>query len=192
MKPIRKDELEFWNSFTNDEFYEKQRSVDTEISQEAQSISEKKKTNFAKECGLHKELVNVYKHYNAYNDFVNNKSITEKKLKNAWENASSLFNSKAIRLGKARGWHDIYWDKGSISPDSIEQKLNEACFEEAKGYVRKNHKVYNSLDKIKKKCKMIIHTGAHINSVVSSLKKEMSKAEITLEVPQTLLELPSK
>jgi hypothetical protein len=39
---------------------------------------------------------------------------------------------------------------------------------------------------------MIIHTGAHINSVVNSLKKEMSKAEITLEVPQTLLELPSK
>ena len=47
-------------------------------------------------------------------------------------------------------------------------------------------------DKVRKRCRMIIHTGAHINNVVNSLKKEMSKAEIVLEVPQTLLELPSK
>jgi hypothetical protein len=192
MKPIRKDELEFWNNFTNDEFYEKQRSVDTEISQEAQSISEKKKHSFVKECGLYKELENLKKQHKAYQDFRDNKAIMENKLKEAWEKSANEFQTKAIRLGKARGWNDVYFNNETMYPDNAESKLNEACFEEAKGYVRKNHKVYNSLDKIKKKCKMIIHTGAHINSVVSSLKKEMSKAEITLEVPQTLLELPSK
>jgi hypothetical protein len=192
MKPIRKDELEFWNSFTNDEFYEKQRSVDTEITQEAQTLADKKKDSFVKECGLHKELEALKKEHKSFEDFVNNKAIMENKLKNAWEKASEQFKAKVQRLSKTRNWEDMYLGDNTVSPDSAERKLNDACYQEAKNHVKKNHKVFNSLEKIKKKCKMIIHTGAHINSVVNSLKKEMSKAEITLEVPQTLLELPSK
>ena len=192
MKPIRKDELEFWNNFTNDEFYEKQRVVDTEITQEAQTLADKKKDNFVKECGLTKELETLKKEHKAYEDFVQNKARMEDKLKDAWEKASDQFRTKAKRLGKARNWEDIYFGDNKIDPDNALKQLNEACFQEAKHHVKKNHKVFNSLDKVRKRCKMIIHTGAHINSVVSSLKKEMSKAEIVLEVPQTLLELPSK
>jgi hypothetical protein len=193
MKPIRKDELEFWNNFTNDEFYEKQRSVDTEITQEAQTLADKRKDNFVKECGLHKELEALKKEHKAYEDFVDNKAIMENKLKHAWEKASEQFKAKVQRLSKARNWEDMYLgDTSTVNPNTAESKLNDACYQEAKNHVKKNHKVYNSLDKVRKRCRMIIHTGAHINSVVSSLKKEMSKAEIVLEVPQTLLELPSK
>jgi len=192
MKPIRKDELEFWNNFTGDEFYEKRKAVDTEISQEAQTIADKKKSTFAKECGLDKELKNLDKHHKAYVDFMDNKSLTEQKLKMAWENASQTFSDKAKRLAKVRDWNDVYFDNEKLSLEKANRKLGEACYQEAKSHVRKNHKIHNSLDKVQKRCKMIIHTGAHINDVVSSLKKEMSKAEINLEVPNNLLALPTK
>jgi hypothetical protein len=192
MKPIRKDELEFWNNFTGDEFYEKRKAVDTEISQEAQAIADKKKSTFAKECGLDKELKNLDKHHKAYIDFIDNKSLTEQKLQMAWESASQTFSDKAKRLAKVRDWNDIYFDNEKLSLDKANRKLGEACYQEAKSHVRKSHKIHNSLDKIQKRCKMIIHTGAHINDVVSSLKKEMSKAEINLEVPNNLLALPTK
>jgi hypothetical protein len=191
MKPIRKDELEFWSNFTNDEFYEKRKTVDTEISQEAQSIAEKKKPNFAKECGLDKDLKNLEKHYQAYRDFMDNKSLTEQKLKSAWKNACNDFSEKANRLSKVRDWYDIRFNDDEITPEDVKRKLGDACYQEAKSHVRKSHTVHNSLDKIQKRCKMIIHTGAHINDVVSSLKGEMSKAEINLEIPKNLLALPS-
>lgn len=189
MKPIRKDELEFWSNFTNDEFYEKRRAIDTEISQEAQKIADKKKPNFAKECGLDKDLKNLEKHYQAYRDFMDNKSLTEQKLKLAWENASENFSDKARRLAKVRDWYDVYFDDKTTVEDA-KRKLGEACYQEAKTHVKKGHTIHNSLDKIQKRCKMIIHTGAHINDVVSSLKGEMSKAEINLEIPKNLLALP--
>ena len=191
MKPITKDELEFWNNFTTDEFYEKRRSVDTEISQEAQTIADKKKLTFAKECGLDKELKNLDKHHKAYVDFMDNKSLTEQKLKTAWENASNTFTDKAKRLAKVRDWEDIHFDS-TLSMEKANRKLGEACYQEAKSHVRKNHKIHNLLDTVQKRCKMIIHTGAHINEVVTSLKGEMSKVEINLEVPKNLLALPSK
>jgi hypothetical protein len=42
---------------------------------------------------------------------------------------------------------------------------------------------------MKSECEIILHTGSDINSVVTTLKSAMKKADIDLPVPNHLLQL---
>ncbi len=57
--------------------------------------------------------------------------------------------------------------------------------------LKKRHTVYNQLRGIEESCKVAIHTGADIKDVVATLENKMNKAEISLDVPNTLLGLPN-
>ena len=45
---------------------------------------------------------------------------------------------------------------------------------------------------MKSECEIILHTGSDINSVVTTLKGAMKKADIELPVPSNLLQLAIK
>ena len=76
--------------------------------------------------------------------------------------------------------------------DYINKKLRKVCFEEAEKFVRSKHKLYHALEKKREKCLTILHTGSHIQPTLTELSKEMSTARIQLDIPTSLLALPSK
>ena len=85
---------------------------------------------------------------------------------------------------------DIHDDKDAV--DYITKKIKKACYEEAEVHARAKHKLYHALENKKKKCLNILYTGSHIQPTLVELQKEMATANIPLELPNSLLALPSK
>jgi len=76
--------------------------------------------------------------------------------------------------------------------DYITKKIKKACYEEAEVHARAQHKLYHALENKKKKCLNILYTGSHIQPTLVELQKEMATANIQLDLPNSLLALPSK
>jgi len=194
MKPIRSNELEFFKELIRDKFHDKQEQIRSEIHFEADKLAEKKKTTFAKECGVDKELKQLSKVNSDYLEFIRTKRVVEEKLLDKVNQMANQIANRLDRLSKARKW-DIRFSSFNMKEDGVEyftNKLNEVCYQEAKEHVKKGHKLYHALKEKRDNCKVIVHTGGDINSTVKTLQKEMASADIKLAIPDQLLQIAVK
>ena len=194
MKPIRSNELEFFNKIIENKFYDKRQALETEITSEAQKLADKKSPTMAKQCGVEGDLKALKIADDKYKAFVVSKIATENKLLSDVREQMSKIQSKLERMSKARGWERSFdgYDAREDGAQYFIEKLNNACYDEAYKFVKSNHKVYNNLKAKKSACEIILHTGSDINSTVSTLQKEMSTVNIDLPVPNHLLQLAVK
>mgnify|MGYP001159848343 FL=1 len=196
MKPIRSNELEFFKDMIREKFYDKKEVLKTQMTTEAQKLSDKKAPLMAKQCGVDNELKKLKIADEKYREFVETKQLQEKKLLEAVEDLGRILTSKLERMSSARTWELSFSDfKPRTDGDGVgyfEKRLNDACYNEAYKQIKSNHKVYNDLNNMKSECEIILHTGSDINSVVTTLKSAMSKADIELPVPSNLLQLAVK
>ena len=191
MKPIRSNELEFFNTIIEDKFSDKRQVIETEINQEAQTIADKLSPNMAKQCGVEKEIKALEIADKKYKDFLATKELQEDKLFHTVRDIGVQLTAKLERLNKVREW-DKSFDDFKPKEDGVDyfiNKLDDCCYQEANKMVKKNHKVYNKLQDMKTASRVILHTGSDINSTVTTLKSEMAKAGIDLPVPTHLLQL---
>ena len=191
MKPIRSNELEFFNTIIEDKFSDKRQVIETEINQEAQTIADKLSPNMAKQCGVEKEIKALEIADKKYKDFLATKELQEDKLFHTVRDIGTQLTAKLERLNKVREW-DKSFDDFKPKEDGVDyfiNKLDDCCYQEANKMVKKNHKVYNKLQDMKTASRVILHTGSDINSTVTTLKSEMAKAGIDLPVPTHLLQL---
>ena len=164
MKPIRSNELEFFKELIKDKFYDKQEQVNSEIHFEADKLAEKKKTTFAKECGVDKELKQLTKVNSDYLEFIRTKRVVEEKLLDKVNQMANQIASRLDRLSKARKW-DTGFSSFNMKEDGVEyftNKLDEVCYQEAKDHVKRGHKLYHALKEKRDNCKVIVHTGSDI------------------------------
>ena len=191
MKPIRSNELEFFNAIIEDKFRDKRQAIETEINQEAQMIADKQSSNMARQCGVDKEVNALEIADKKYKDFLSTKELQEDKLRQTVNEIGHVLTTKLERLNKVREWNQSFDDFNS-KEDGVgyfTSKLDSCCYDEAYKLVKKNHKVYNKLQDMKTASRVILHTGSDINSTVTTLKIEMAKANIDLPVPSNLLQL---
>ena len=194
MKPIRSNELEFFNTIIEDKFRDRREALDTEINQEAQKMADKQLPSMAKQCKIDGELKSLKEADKKYKDFLATKEIQEDKLFHAVRDIANQVRSKLERLGNARNW-DKAFDGFNPKDDGVEyfeNKLADCCYSEAYKTVKANHKLFNELRDRKTACRVILHTGSDINSTVTTLKSEMLKADIDLPVPNHLLQIAVK
>ena len=191
MKPIRSNELEFFNTIIEDKFSDKRQIIETEINQEAQTIADKQSPNMARQCGVEKEVKALEIADKKYKDFLATKELQEDKLFNTVRDIGVQLTAKLERLNKVREWDKSFDDfkPKENGVDYFTHKLDDCCYQEANKMVKKNHKVYNKLQDMKTASRVILHTGSDINSTVTTLKSEMAKAGIDLPVPTHLLQL---
>jgi len=191
MKPIRSNELEFFNTLIEDKFKEKRQIIETEINQEAQEIADKQSPNMAKQCGVEKEIKALEIADKKYKDFLSTKGLQEDKLRQTVNEIGYVLTAKLERLNKVREWHQSFdeFNSKEHGVDYFTNKLDSCCYDEANKMVKKNHKVYNRLQDMKTASRVILHTGSDINSTVTTLKIEMAKANIDLPVPANLLQI---
>ena len=114
----------------------------------------------------------------------------ERKAQDIADQITEMFNNKR----KQRKWDMSAIDikiKDNDAVEYITKKIKKGCYEEAEKYARSRHKLYHALDQKRKKCLNILYTGSHIQPTLSELSKEMKTANIHLELPSSLLALPS-
>ena len=196
MKPIRSNELEFFKDMIREKFYDKKETLRTQITSDAQKLADKKQPLMAKQCGVEAELKKLKVADDKYREFKATKQLQERKLLETVEEIGQVLSSKLQRMAKARNW-DKNFDNFSPrtdndSADYFINRLNDCCYDEAYKQVKSNHTVYNQLNNMKSECEIILHTGSDINSVVTTLKGAMKKADIELPVPSNLLQLAIK
>ena len=194
MKPIRSNELEFFKELINSKFTDKQRSLDTEINIESEKLSDKRKVAFASECGVSKELKALEQADKKYRDFVRTKDQAERLLLDKVALIGNSLSEKLGRLSKNRDWNDSFHDF-SPKEDGVEffiTRLDNACYREAERHVKKGHKLFNALKEKKDNCKLIVHTGSDIQTTVQTLQSEMGSADISLSIPDKLLQIAVK
>ena len=191
MKPIRSNELEFFNTIIEDKFRDKRQTLETDLNQEAQKMADKQSSNMAKQCGVDKEIKALEIADKKYKDFLATKELQEDKLFHAVRDIGIQLTAKLERLNKVREWNKSFDDfkPKENGVDYFTNKLDDCCYDEAYRLAKKSHKVYNKLQDMKTASRVILHTGSDINSTVTTLKSEMAKAGIDLPVPTHLLQL---
>ena len=191
MKPIRSNELEFFNTIIEDKFRHKRQTLETDLNQEAQKMADKQSSNMAKQCGVDKEIKALEIADKKYKDFLATKELQEDKLFHTVRDIGVQLTAKLERLNKVSEWNKSFDDfkPKENGVDYFTNKLDDCCYDEAYRLAQKNHKVYNKLQDMKTASRVILHTGSDINSTVTTLKSEMAKAGIDLPVPTHLLQL---
>jgi len=195
MQPLRKDHVDRWSEFVRDEFGIAFNRAEEEIEVQAQEKVEEVGKDFAKELKLNLKIKELDKNVNALRDFQDKKQSMENDLRykaqKIADEISEIYNNSKKRRK---------WDMNNISIDIkddndpveyITKRIKKACYEEAKRHFTAKHKLYHALDQKRKKCLNILYTGSHIQPTLSELSKEMKTANIQLDLPNSLLALPS-
>jgi len=196
MQPLRKDHVDHYKEFVRDEFSLASHHVEQEISQQAYDKVEEVGSQFAKELKLEKLISEMAKREKALIDFQQKKHSVENDLRyqaqKIADQITEIFNNKR----KQRKWDmssvNVTIKDDHDAVDYITKKIKKACYEEAEAHARAKHKLYHALEGKKKKCLNILYTGSHIQPTLVELQKEMATANIQLDLPNSLLALPSK
>ena len=198
MQPLRKDHVDHYKDFVRDEFSLASNRVEREISQQAQDKVEEVGDKFAQV--INKNLPNLIKDMakkeKALRDFQQKKYSMENDLRyqaqKVADQITEIFNNtiKRNKWDMSRINVDIKDDNDAV--DYITKKIKKACYEEAEVHARAKHELYHALENKKKKCLNILYTGSHIQPTLVELQKEMATANIQLDLPNSLLALPSK
>ena len=190
MKPIRSNELLYLDKVIENKFYNKRKDVETEISQQAQTLADKASKHFPKELKVEGKLKTLNEAYKEYAKFIETKEVMENNLRNKVRNLTSDVVDHLNKYNQARNWdinfggYDLRDDGSPI--DFFERKMRDACFEEAKIKATKGHKIHHLLNSQQEYAKNILYSGGDINTVNMELKKAFNDAEIEFQLPKSL------
>ncbi len=198
MQPLRKDHVDHYKDFVRDEFSLASNRVEREISQQAQDKVEEVGDKFA--TVIHKNLPNLIKDMakkeKALRDLQNKQLSMEHDLRVEAQKIADQITEIFNNIKKRNKWDmqniNININDDNDAVDYITKKIKKACYEEAEVHARAQHKLYHALENKKKKCLNILYTGSHIQPTLVELQKEMATANIQLDLPNSLLALPSK
>ena len=191
MKPIRQAELNHYNDTINNKFAQKARDIKTEIVQQAQQLSEKKKKSFLKELKVEAKLKKAELVYKKYKKFVEEKDRIERELQTQVRKMAEEVETHLDQYSNARGWHVSFDGYDIRDEDPVEyfhKKINDARYMEAENHCTKNHKIRNILEHKKEYAKNILYSGGDINTVASELKKAFEEAKIEFALPKSLIQ----
>ena len=198
MKPMRSNELDHYKSGVDSNFRSKATSIDTEINQQAQELSDKKKSVFSKILKVDKKLSNLIESEKKYKAYIKNKDNVEDQLSNQVRKNAKIVEDHLSRISNIRSWSRSSFDAYEIKDINDQpseyflDRLDSACFDESEKTVKKNHKLRWELEAKKEYCLNILHSGADINSILRELVSGYKSAGIVYNIPQSLLSLPPK
>jgi hypothetical protein len=192
MKPIRSNELLYLDKVINDKFYAKKRDVETEISQQAQTLADKAEKHFAKELKVEVKLKAVGEAYKKYANFIETKERMERELFGQVNNACMAVREHLDKYEQARNWGLTFRDYEIKDENPVvyfERKMRDACYEEAKSKARSDHKLFHVLEAKQEYAKNILYSGGDINNVNIELKRAFEEADIGFQLPKSLIQI---
>tara|TARA_R100001015_G_C4558929_1_gene119178 strand:+ start:76 stop:669 length:594 start_codon:yes stop_codon:yes gene_type:complete len=197
MTPIRKDEKEYNLNRARNLFRDKAQSVNTEIQQKAQELSDKKKPTFQKLIKVDKKMTALIEAEKKYKKHLDNKDATEKKLFLDMQKKAKEVSEHLTRVSNVRNWSksfNNYSIREVDSPASGEfiDDLNTCCYDESYKYIEDNHKLRKVLQDLHDKVEAVFNMGLSLHTAQIEAKKIYNEAGIEYYIPPALLALPSK
>jgi type I site-specific restriction endonuclease len=195
MKPIRSNELEHYKEEINKKFRYKAQAIESEIQQEAQTLSDKKKPSFQKLVKVDKKMANLIEAEKKYKKHLMNKDAIERKLLEDVRKKAKEVEDHCNRVKNVRDWSDSFSGYSSRheiddqASDYFISQLNDACYQEALKHITQNHKLRQILESKRELAYNILYSGGDINAILSELVKAFKSADIEYAVPSSLLQL---
>ena len=195
MKPIRSNELEHYKEEINKKFRYKAQAIESEIQQEAQTLSDKKKPSFQKLVKVDKKMANLIEAEKRYKKHLMNKDAIERKLLEDVRKKAKEVEDHCNRVRNVRDWSESF--SGYSSSHEIDDQasdyfigqLNDACYQEALKHITQNHKLRQILESKRELAYNILYSGGDINAILGELVKAFKSADIEYAVPSSLLQL---
>ena len=197
MTPIRKDEKEYNLNRAKNLFRDKAQSVRTEIQQQAQDLSDKKKPSFQKLVKVDKKMTALIDAEKKYKKHMQNKDATEKKLFYDMQKKAKEVSEHLKRVSNVRSWDKSFTDFrvndiDSPASDEFIEDLNSCCYDESFKHIENNHKLRKVLQNLHDKVEAVFNMGLSLHTAQIEAKKIYNEAGIEYYIPPALLQLPSK
>ena len=192
MRPIRSNELLYLDKVIHAKFQAKNKDVETEISQQAQTLADKAIKHFAKELKVEAKLKAVGEAYKKYAEFIETKERMERELYAQADNACRAVKEHLDKYEQARNWGLTFRDYEIKDENPVvyfERKMRDACYEEAKSKARSDHKLFHVLEAKQEYAKNILYSGGDINNVNIELKRAFEEADIGFQLPKSLIQI---
>ena len=197
MTPIRKDEKEYNLNRARALFRDKAQSVNTEIQQKAQELSDKKKPTFQKLVKVDKKMAALIEAEKKYKKHLENKDATEKKLFLDMQKKAKEVSEHLTRVSNVRNWSKSFnnysiREVDSPASDEFIDDLNTCCYDESYKYIEDNHKLRKVLQDLHDRVEAVFNMGLSLHTAQMEAKKIYNEAGIDYYIPPALLALPSK
>ena len=197
MTPIRKDEKEYNLNRAKNLFRDKAQIVRTEIQQQAQDLSDKKKPTFQKLVKVDKKMAALIDAEKKYKKHMQNKDATEKKLFYDMQKKAKEVSEHLKRVSNVRSWDKSFTDFrvndiDSPASDEFIEDLNSCCYDESFKYIEDNHKLRKILQDLHDRVEAVFNMGLSLHTAQMEAKKIYNEAGIEYYIPPALLALPSK
>lgn len=190
MKPIRKNELEHWALLIDRKFEARGAELERQFETEVDKLTEKTFGSFKKKIKADSLLNQFAKDKKAYDDFVKSKESKEFELSRMKDVSKSKLCDYLEKLSNRNQW-ELYNTNDCKTVEAFEKQFEEACRSEAKRHLKKQPiaKDINNLEAIKEHAKNILMSGRDINVTVTALNQLCESKGISLNAPNSLLQL---
>ena len=194
MKPIRKNELEYYERLIDKKFEKQGDALNRQFNNEVDKKVEQTFKSFKKHLKVDDMIKQLDKARSEYETFKRTKDQKESELRDKLEKHANKLANYLREKSETNDWDlriSRYDRDDMISPDQFDEKIKEACRVEARRYLEKQDIAKNmkALETKKEMARNILFSGSSINSVVSELSHVFKASQIEFQIPKSLLQL---
>ena len=193
MRPIRKEEMEYLKEDISSNFGDQKDIVKSNMVNEIDKISEKNQEKFINKLNVKKKMKAVKEAYDIYHKFVNDKEVTEHRLKEKLDKSVEDLQIQVKHWDKVRKWEK--YESGDLeNPNNHQAFFNNLCRQETERayYASPKGKALKLLEIQEKRANHILHSGQSIQSVWMNLGKIYKGCKIDALIPTEMLQIENK
>ena len=186
MRPIRKEEYNYWDYTTDTDYEARKSSLKSEMIDEIDDISENNYPAFKARLKLDKLMSDIVDLHKEYHEFVTNKNMIEQQKKNNLDKSVDQMYEQLLKWNKERKWKTDISRKLISDPKDHEALIKKLCREETEKayYAGPKGKALQLLEISKKRAKHILNSGLPLNKAVMKIAQEGASQKINFEIPQ--------
>jgi len=198
MKPIRSNELEYYEKLIDNKFRSQNDALNRKLNNEIDKVVEKTFKPFKKRLNMDTLIAKFNKARKEYSTFKQTKEIKENELKMKALEEQSKLKSFLKQKSESNNWgldintsSYIHREDSFYNESEIDDMIKDACKVEARRFVEKQPvaKDINALDELKESARNILYSGNSISATVSELSKVFKQGNIQFQIPSNLLQI---
>lgn len=198
MKPIRSNELEYYEKLIDNKFRSQNDALNRKLNNEIDKVVEKTFKPFKKRLNMDNLIAKFNKAKKEYSTFKQTKEIKENELKMKALEEQNKLASFLKQKSDSNEWSlevnansYSHRDDRFFSETEIDDLIKDACKVEARRFVEKQaiSKDINALEDLKERARNILYSGNSISATVSELAKVFKLGNIQFQIPSKLLQI---
>lgn len=199
MIPIRKNELEYLETYVKNKFIERRKKIESEIHLETNKQIDKNFKSFLSKLDLEKDLKELEIAKTKLEKFQDSKDNYEDKLRKAVRSSAESLKKQLEKWSSVRRWESKdnanklsnKSDDWYQNVDNVKYYLHEKCADETQKLIEQSDKFKEKviLDVMQEEAENILYSGQSIQNVWKYLGSTFKKAKINVQAPNLMLQI---